>query len=226
MRIIPFLLLTMIISEALPQSNEDYNALLTWHDQKIGLQSLGIINGPVYEFQRSSRNTHKFLQSRFWTSGNITLNGQIYYNLQLMYDLNTDQIITKHPDIRYPVAISLVDVEGFEIYGRPFIRLDHPDLPDPGFYEEAFHGHSLSVYIRRVKNGKPIGGTIKFVQKDYVFISQGNSIFKLNGIRDLYQIFPEKETTIRKIKKENKLRPSRKRIDDYVKLAALLDEEL
>ncbi len=79
-------------------SNSDssgYQSQLALFDDAIGIENTAIINGTKYTVPFQVSGTHPFYNSSIGEKGNSIFIGQPYFNLTLLYDIYSDQLIVQ-----------------------------------------------------------------------------------------------------------------------------------
>lgn len=168
-------------------------AFYKWFDATIGQENTGLIDGLAYrELYRTKNDDHKFYTTSDFQKGNITYNGQHYFDIDMKYDLHADEIIVKIPTQTITHTIQLIkeNVERFTIKNSKFINLNN------GFYEIIFKSENLSFYKKHIKTSNKYysGRSIfyRFKNKtEYVlyFKNEYHSISKSK--KNLIKLMPE-----------------------------------
>ncbi len=86
-------LLPYIFFGQVEQENSKYYG---WFDQVIGPENTGLYNGKQYVdlyINRIVDNKHAYFYSNEPVSGSVTYDGQTYYNVNMRYNLETDQLL-------------------------------------------------------------------------------------------------------------------------------------
>lgn len=204
----------------------EYSELLNWHDEQIGMYSLGILNGPVYVLKKTSPTTHQFLVSPAWQKGSIQVNGQIYHELLLLYDMNSDVVVMKHPDPGYIHGVELRNIDRFTLHGHSFVWLENISFSH-GFYDELFRGSILGLYVKRIKKERASdAGIAEYRERDFYYFQYHNDLVPFRNIKSIYEVMPEKKERIKKLKKQSGLRPSVKRESDLIDFMTLLEKNI
>ena len=205
------------------QSNK-YVKILKWHDEQQGIYNLGILNGPLYEFKKTSPKTHQFLISPAWHKGTFVIKGEEYHEVDIVFDLSQECLVMKHPDPGFNFGIQIKNVETFNIYDLRFVWLDE-SFGDAGYYNELFEGDRLGLYVKRFKKELAVESETAFREFSYYYILYRGRLRPYRNLRSIYELAPEHKHLVKKLKKEAKLRPTIKREQDIVKLISMLDHK-
>ncbi len=113
------------------------------------LPEAGIDTGPIYFMRSQSRNSHQFFIYKSWQKSDIVYNNKLYLDLHLVYDINKDQLVLKHPkpDRRDGIALNMDLVTQFVINGHHFMR-DANNI----FVELIYQGENFHIVASRKKN--------------------------------------------------------------------------
>ena len=130
------------------QTTDEEKALYKWFDDKVGQENTGILDGIAYrELYKTKNGDHQFYAFSSFQKGNITYNGQYYFDVEMKYDIHNDEIIVKIPTQTVTHIIQLIkeNVNEFSINNSKFILLQD------GFYEVLSKTKTLSLYKKHKK---------------------------------------------------------------------------
>jgi hypothetical protein len=132
--------------------------IYNWFDQTAGKENLDINNGMLYTnpYRTIDNNNLYYLDDKF-EKGNLTYNGQIYYDVSLKYDVYRDFLILNQHGASDLLGISLNNelVNSFTILNSNFIRIakekyNHPEF-STGYYETTPFNENFIFYIKHSK---------------------------------------------------------------------------
>ncbi|KQC28971.1 hypothetical protein [Flagellimonas eckloniae] len=155
--LVGFLLNFVLCHGQISEKERDYYLLF---DDFIGVDNTNLYQGVLYvkEYRTINENT-QFFRSDDFLSGSIDYNGQMYFDLDLKYDVYNDELLLKIIQKAGGGTIKLFkeNIESFEIEGRVFEQIYAESLPT-GFYEVLVKNAFFTLYAKRVKK--------KFERKD------------------------------------------------------------
>ena len=226
-----FSLLAFIGFGAFSQTNSENNIYETY-DKIVGLDNTGLYNGT--EFTDAFLNTdgsYRYFKGFDYSKGSVIYNGQKYVNVSLKYDLLEDNLLVRSDDNLSIFNVKLIPefVNSFSIYNNNFVRLTGTNLniSGSGFFESAYIGNDLSLYIKHTKKKKDkalkSGIQYKFSEVNFYVLKTNGKYHLVNSEKDIEKILPEKKEEIRSFSKSyNALYKSNR--DSYMaKLVKYLD---
>jgi hypothetical protein len=177
----------------------------------ITKEQLGIYHGNLYApYPNVINNGHVFFNSPVSQKSTINYYGIIYYHIDVLYDLLTDQLVVKYPDGFSEIQLLREGVESFSISGHHFIRLDkgtNLSAPATGFYELLYThpGHIGLLAKRQKKIEETVNSGIRrdIIESVTYYIAKGATYYEISSVSDLRKVL--KETDIQTFIKKNKL---------------------
>jgi len=138
-------------------------------------------------------------------------NGKFYDNIQMYFDLTSNDVIINNYTNTETLKLIPEKVKYFSLLNRHFVHL----VPDEqnssvirnGFYEQLCQGKAI-VYARREKQLQLSGNTeedARYAEYDYYFIKLQNAFYKVDDEHSLLEVFGNKKEELKKFIKENKL---------------------
>ena len=203
----------------MPMQNYSEDLLYSWFDNIIGIAQLGIHEGEVYqENHRVKSKRSKFFPSADFSSGTVQFNGQIYFNLNLKYNVYDDELLLLVENALGGNILKLnkSGVENFAIQGHRFKYLDDmfkdSEIP-PGFYEITMEGPFFSLLIKHRKLAtQQLESNLVFYEfedLDKLCILQYRNKYELlNDISDLTKLFPKHKEALAQYYKDQKRKSS------------------
>ncbi len=215
-------------STAIAKTSSSFDAL-------VGTENSGLYVGPQFkDDQRDAWDgSHIYLESPNYAVGNLIYKDQPYFDVYLKYDLVDDQVSIESPDYLPIFRIKLIaeDISSFTVHDRQFIHLrDQTIHPSAGFFEKAYMGTNLSLYIKHRKRRKreTVDRVLqyRFINDNYYLLQVGDTSYTILSFRDLKNVFPDEYPDLRNLKRKNK-RMAKNQPDAFmIKLATYLDEAL
>src|SRR5437762_9179519 len=152
-------LLICIFSQHVTAQNADDTTL---HENALNAinvyyETLGeespLYNGSEYiEYAYTLQEGHPFFQTANFVNGNINLDGMIFHEVPMLYDIFKDQLIIQDFQRVYKINLPADRVQQFFLWGHLFVRLNH-SASDPiktGFYDQLYKG-KIALFARREK---------------------------------------------------------------------------
>jgi len=167
---------------------------------------------------------HKFFPSLEFQEGSVTYGGQVYYNVPLKYNVYDDLLLV---NLKMGTRNSIFQLFGskvnsFTINENTFKYLETGDNSDiSGFYEVLNDNGIFNIYKKHLKNRMELRDrSIAYSEftnadPDYIF-QYKNTFYELDNRRDLFSVFPDLKSEIRRIYSENR-RQSRNNPDIFMK---------
>ena len=204
--LILFGLLLNIFSIHSQTQNSDI-ASYNWFDKTVGKSNLEINNGPFFSNSfKTTGDNNLYLVNDKYIVGNLTYNGQIYYEVKLNYDIFRDILVLNSTESEL-VGISLNQekVDSFTIYNKNFVKLnsDKYQLPEfkTGYYETSPFENNIILYIKHHKKVgykilKEDGVYFAFENDDTYYLDYKKVLYEINGKSDIVKIFPDQKKRI------------------------------
>ncbi len=171
-------------------------------------------NAEIYHGSEYIRNGIKavgfpFFETDGMVPASVSYQGNTYFNLNLYYNLVSDEIIISNYAHNALIALPYDKIDSFTIGNHVFISLNTKDftgLFNDGFYEQLFSGET-AIYAKREK--KLVIGTgseeNKYIQYDNFFIKLKNVFYKVDGKNSLLELFKDQEPALKKYIRTHKL---------------------
>jgi hypothetical protein len=201
-----YILLICIFSQHLTAQNADdttlrknaLNAINAYY-QTLGEES-PLYNGSEYlEYAYTLQEGHPFFLSTNFVNGNVNLDGMIFRDVPMLYDIIKDQLIIQDFQRVYKINLPADRVQQFFLLGHLFVRLtrDSTDQIKTGFYDRLYNGKT-SLFAKREKK---ILEKYSNVQISKVVISQNIYYIKKDGI---YRAVKNKSSMLAVLKNKKK----------------------
>jgi len=200
-----FLLLSFTIYSQ-PVSKEDA-VNYTVFDLHVGIENTGLYNGNEFRdiFGRNKKIGNRFYKDKPFFPCQITYNGQLYSDQQLLYDIVSDNVIlyTQNKAINY-LQLNSNGIDKFSLDNHNFIRISTSvNSIDTGFYEILYDNSS---FVLLKKNKKKVIDIIKdnniyfkFSEDHKYYIFYQNEYYRLKGKKDILKVFPKIKKTIKSL---------------------------
>ncbi|CAM3556476.1 hypothetical protein [Flavobacterium chungbukense] len=194
------------ISNLYSQNNKE-ESIYNLFDKTIGIENLGISNGPVYKDTYTTiDNNSMYYVSNDFRKGSVVYDGQIYYDVNLKYNTYKDELILiPHGESKYS-TISLIQdkTSSFTLNGRNFVNLNKKLSPLPelttGYYEVTALREDFNFYIKHFKKleNKTVDNKVysNFIENNTYFIFYKGTFYTSNSKSEIVKIFPNQKRKI------------------------------
>ena len=203
-QLIPYIFFLSIYSQNKTNTENYYE----WFDSVIGINNTALLNGIEFkEKYRTLDNNDQYFLSRQFLPGNLIYDTQPYYDMELKYDINEDEIIIKLSENSGYFALRLIKelVESFQINNHIFLNTSYLSsngigYQDVGFCEVLFRGSNIVVLKKHLKNkydrrNERLAYT-EFIYRNKYLIFYEDNFFDLNSKKDLIKLFPKQKKLI------------------------------
>jgi len=189
-----------------------YKAATASLDDKVSESSKSLIyNGVEHSGYFRGIKGIAYLETDEMTLGSVRYDS-IWYKLPILFDLSTDQVVIKHFDGLYYVALINEKIDQFFFNGRSFknLKLDpFDDKSISGYHEELYSGKAIAVYVKRKKILKE-QSTAHGIEREFVtnnrFYLLIDSVFHpVKSKSDLLVLMGNKKKAIASYIRKNKL---------------------
>jgi len=159
-----------------------------------------LYNGSEYiEYAYTLQEGHPFFQVAEFMSGNINLEGMIFRDVPMLYDIIKDQLIIQDFQKVYKINLPAERVQQFSLLGHLFVRLirDSSQQIKTGFYDQLYGGKT-SLFAKREKK---ILEKYSNIQISKVVISENIYYIKKEGV---YRTIRNKSSLLSVLKNKKK----------------------
>lgn len=216
-----FILFGLILNIHMIRSQVNDVNTYNWFDNTIGKENLDIINGvPHTNPYKTAKESINLYYINAYELGNLTYDGQIYYNVNLKYDIFRDILVLSPSDQAQNIGINIIKnkVKSFSIKDINFVNINNQNNKDlklsNGYYEENKHYPYFTFYIKHYKDQQKItndeGIFYLYKESPSYFIDLKNTVYHIKSKNDLIKLFPEQKKQIsefylmnRELKKTN-----------------------
>ncbi len=177
-----------------------------WYDHVIGRESSELMYHPIYLTALRGKDTHQYLDRRDWQTGSLEFSGQWYIDMPLLFDLERDLLVIKHPDpSRWDgISLNMENVQQFSLAGHRFRKYSLNGSPN--FYDVLFEGEHIQLLAKRSKKARSQVGGVQLLQSVRYFLVKDNQLVPMDGIRVLGKLFPSERSIIQRIRKDQRIR--------------------
>ncbi len=203
-----FSILFFFLSATIQSQNQKvYN----WFDAVTGDENPELYNGVLYvEEFKVINDKHRFFKTDKFLQGNVSFNGNTYYDQDLKYDLFYDELLVKPKTASDVLLLQMVKskIDSFTVKEHKFIKINNKEniRSNSEFYEKLSENKKINLLKKH--SVARLGKTDKqlyyeFRPKTKLFIFYNGIVYPANKKSDLISIFPEQKKLIRKIYSKN-----------------------
>jgi hypothetical protein len=211
-----YILLICILSQHVTAQNADDTTLRENALNAIGVyyQNLGqespLYNGSQYiEYAYTLQEGNPFFQVANFINGNVNLDGMIFRDVPMLYDIVKDQLIIQDFQKVYKINLPADRIQQFLLLGHLFVRLDASDQVKTGFYDQLYKG-KIALFAKREKK---ILEKYSNIQISKVVISQNVYYIKKDGVyytvknkSSLFSVLKSKKKEVQQYLKANDIK--------------------
>lgn len=193
--------------------NNKKDKIFETYDAIVGADNTKLYNGTEFtDLFLNTDGSFRYFNGFDYSKGSVTYSGEYFVNVSLKYDLLEDNLLARSDDNLSIFNIKLIPefVDSFSIYKRNFVRLTDTNLgfSGNGYFEEAFIGDKLQLYIKHAKRKKDLvkGKALqyKFTDDNFYLVKKAGNYFVVRSIKDVRKLLPENEEHIRQFYKTYK----------------------
>ena len=216
-----FFVSLFLITESIAGQSLPVDSLRMDYNQMYGLDML-LYNGKKYFSEINPVQGHPFWGSTNDFKGDIYLNGKVFRNCRLKYNLVTQQFILSYTDSKtkeehHPIILVGAFIDSIRTDHILFVRNQYPEIPQA--YVQEIYSRKVSCFLSLYKEvfekikDYDIRKAISEEKKEY-FIKVPSGVYPFQNTRTFLKIFPkQQQKSIKKYISSNKL--SLKNIDDW-----------
>jgi hypothetical protein len=210
------LLLALTLNTSLYSQTSKETSINEFFDKTVGKENLAIYNGSRHvNYYRTLDNSHSYYFSPKFSTGELTYEGQIYYNVDLKYDVNNDVLVLKPIGDYDYMGINVIKEKtaSFNINNKRFININYNNPTCPGYmngyYQEITFSKNNILYIKHHKNRSKVIDTHiisegvnqntsdVFKEKNEFVLKYKDTYYKIGSKTDIIKIFPEHKSKIK-----------------------------
>jgi hypothetical protein len=188
-----------------------------------------LLNGRIWRNQYSKAISDQFFLSNTFLKGSVIFNGRRFNDLDLLYDINTDELILKVDS--YPVIIMNKEmVDSFNlVFGDRNYRVINAGTDSTsvlkGYVNVLYDGPS-ALYVKYTKTFQPMavdGRYDIFFPENSVYLRKDTEIVPVMGKRKLLILLEDKKKEIRHYLRSSTLRLKQKDPGTFIPILRYYD---
>ena len=168
----------------------------------LGTNSL-LYNGTEYIKQFDQTKGTPFFPTDK-TNGSVFYFGNWYYNLDLLYDIQDDVVVTRDVQGLLKMRLTREKLDEFVVDGHQFVKLKLTSLVGE-FYEQFYKGQRQLLMQWRKTTESDTPENQKFILRKTLFVLDKGEILPLSSTSDLFEIAPKHQKELKKVYREQKL---------------------
>lgn len=190
-----------------------------------------LYNGRMYPGYLVKLRGIPFFKTDKFNNGDLILNGMLYKDLPLMYDIIKDVVILQHYNKVQKIQLPSEDVDRFSFSGHTFTRIEKDsalrNVPPAGFYELMYEGQ-VQLLAKRKKSLQEVrlDRVVEYevIEKNRYFIKKGSSYYAVKSPGSVLRVFKDRKKELAKILKAAETDQSKNRESILLFLAREYDK--
>lgn len=178
-----------------------------------------LLNGRIWYNLYSRAFGHQFFETTEFLTGDLTLEGKKYKDLNLKYDILNDELLLAVP-YKPVLILNREMVDSFSLnYNNRIYKIVNMDA-DSGSairgYVNVLYNGPTALYVKYMKEIQPLavdGKYDRIIEKHKIFIKKDTAIVRISGRADLMKLLQDKKREIREFIRKNNYQVGR--IDPY-----------
>jgi hypothetical protein len=188
-----------------------------------------LYNGKLWHNLYSYIKGDQFLFTKDFLAGSVTMNGQSFKGVDLIYDIYNDEIITiTNHGFYVQLNKEMVDsfTLTFENKTYRFLNTQTDTIKGIKGYVNVLYKGKSALYVKYKKEIELLAVDEKydlFYQTYKIYLVKDGVIYQLSGKRDLLKILQEDKTKIREFMKKNKFGVTKKIPESFIPVIRYYD---
>jgi hypothetical protein len=188
-----------------------------------------LLNGRIWWNRHAKVTGDPFFISDSYLKGTVTFNGQTFGNLDLKYDIYSDELVYM-PGSHPVILLNKEMVDSFKITSgfRDYIFFNAGTAPGrgPAGYLNLLYDGPTSILVKYAKKIQPLadqGIYDLFHQELKIFLRKDTTIVPVTGRKNLLSLLGDKKKEVREFRKKHRHRISMKESDSLVPVLEFYD---
>ena len=185
--------------------------------------------GKLWSNQYTNVKGDQFLFSREYLPGSLTLNGIIYRNILINYDIYNDEILVPKNKASI-VQLNKEMVDSFSLNNNGITyRFVNAQMDSTmgikGFVNQLYKGKSI-LYVKYKKEIEELAVDDKydlFFRTFRIYFLKDGQIYQLTSQGDLFKILKQDKTKVKEYMKKNRLKISKKEPGSFIPVIRYYD---
>jgi hypothetical protein len=208
-----------------------FNNAVSLFSASLGEQA-PLYNGPEYYFyDHNIKGNAYFMDVNMFTTGTVFYSGELYKNVQMLYDLYTDDVAVLLYNRFQKISLLKERVKNFDFLGHHFVNINVDTISNKsdiksGYYDELYDGKE-QVLVKRTKSiqtTSSLVGLEKYFSPaiDY-YIRKNKVYYSFSSQGQLLDILKDRKKDIQQYIKANKIKFRDDREQAMVKIVSYYD---
>ena len=191
------------------KSSPDY-ILKNYFDQ-VG-ENLFLNNGREYIRDGRKTNGIPYFETAELTRGSVSYDGRLYDNVDLLYDMTAEKLITNNYQRNGLMELVPEKIENFSIGTHRFVRLvsnsSNQNVLKDGNYEILYSGRVslFSHTIKKLELQARADENVKFLQTITYLIQKNNKYYEVHDEKEVLKLFQDKSDEMNKYLRSNHIK--------------------
>ena len=184
-----------------------------------------LVSGTIYhKAPYGSVSGHPFCLSDEWKEGRVELDGKLYGNLLLKYDIVNNELVLNTLNLNntsLQISLKTANISSFSLGDRQFISFPGSENEEkPVFCELVSSGPVNYLLLRKKEMRINSSAATDFEYKEYYnnYLVKNGELTRFRGRGSLFKLFPEYRKELRKYIFQQALILGRKNTDDRAML--------
>ncbi len=180
-----------------------------------------LVSGKIYhQAPYGSVSGHPFCISDEWKEGQVTMDGRVYKNLLLKYDIVNNELVLNTLNLNntsFQIRLEKGNISSFKLDNRKFVIYPSTENDDNPLFCELVSSGPVDFLLLRSKEMRitSSGGT-DFEYKEYYnnYLDKDGKLVSFKSRKSLFRLFPGHRKELRKYISQQALVLGRKNTDD------------
>jgi hypothetical protein len=195
---------TAFVAKAVRNAAEEYSSS-TLHTSKL-------LNGTAYKELAVTNDSHPYYLTDDWQKSDFTYEGDRFYNTDVLYDLNSDNLVLEHVN-GSKIQVIKENVAAFTINNARFVNIIHDSalqgLPAPGFYQEVYPGRTAALTRwTKLIDREAVDGKIELNYRERIthYVRKDSVYTQVKSRASVLNLLSDRKKELKKFLKEEKVR--------------------
>ena len=180
-----------------------------------------LYNGGDYLDYRSLKDEHPYYISEDWITGSVQYNHEQYDDVSLLYNIQTDNIITEQPSSAVMIQLIRDKVQSFTMDGHQFVMIAKNEDLSTGFYDQLCNGN-VKLYAKRIKDfQETISGAElqrNFIEKNRYYLYKNGHYYPVKNKKSILTILGDRKRELNQFIRQNHIHIRQNREAAFIKL--------